>query len=388
MPLLERESAMASLVQYARQAQAGEGRLVLVSGEAGIGKSSVVERLAARLEVELPGTRWAWGLCDGLFTPRPLSPLFDIADELGGELLALCRARAPRDELFAAVLRQVSEPGRLKVLVVEDLHWADEATVDLVRFLGRRLRGAPVLLIVTFRDDGLAPDDPLRIALGELGTQPSTHRIGLAPLSAEAVGVLAGASGLAPAALHRLTGGNPYFVTEVVRAGVAAVPASVRDAILARLARLSDDARAVLEVAALVGARFDPALLAAVSSSGPLDELVTSGLLVGDGRELRFRHELARLAVEQAIPAHRAPGIHARILAGLRAPAATTTPPPRWHTTPRAPPMPPRYWSMPCARRGGRPSWPRTGRRPRSTSGPCGSPAGSVSRSRLSCTTS
>src|SRR5438552_16742105 len=143
MPLLEREFAMASLVDYARQAYAGEGRLVLVSGEAGIGKSSVVERLVDRLAVELPGTVWAWGMCDGLFTPRPLGPLFDIADELGGELLTLCRARAPRDELFAALLRQVGESGRLKVVVVEDLHWADEATIDLVRFLGRRLRGAP-----------------------------------------------------------------------------------------------------------------------------------------------------------------------------------------------------------------------------------------------------
>jgi DNA-binding CsgD family transcriptional regulator/tetratricopeptide (TPR) repeat protein len=310
---------MASLVQYAREAYAGEGRLVFVSGEAGIGKSSVVERLVARLEVELPGTRWAWGLCDGLFTPRPLSPLFDMADVLGGELLALCRARAPRDELFAALLRQVSEPGRLKVLVVEDLHWADEATIDLLRFLGRRLRSAPVLLIVTYRDEGLGPGDPLRIAVGELGMQQSTRRIGLEPLSASAVGLVAGDSGLDPAVLYRLTGGNPYFVAEVVRAGVAAVPGSARDAVLARLAALSDSARAALEVAALIGARFDAGLLAAVTSPGPLDELVTSGLLVADGRELRFRHELARLAVEQAIPAHRTAGIHARILAGLRA---------------------------------------------------------------------
>ncbi len=320
MPLLERESAMASLVQYARQAYTGEGRLVLVSGEAGIGKSSVVERLAGRLEVELPGTRWAWGMCDGLFTPRPLGPLFDIADELGGELLALCRARAPRDELFGALLRQVSEPGRLKVVVVEDLHWADEATVDLVRFLGRRLRSAPVLLIVTYRDDGLAPGDPLRIAVGELGTQQSTRRIRLVPLSAQAVGVLAEGSGLEPAALYRLTGGNPYFVAEVVRSGAAAVPGSARDAVLARVAALSDAARAVLDVAALVGARLDPGLLASVTGGPPeaVDELVTSGLLVGDGTALRFRHELARLAVEQAIPAHRIGGIHARILDGLR----------------------------------------------------------------------
>src|SRR4051812_6991952 len=160
MPLLERESAMASLMGFAREAAGGDGRLVLVSGEAGIGKSSLVESFAGRLEAALPGARAVWGLCDGLFTPRPLGPLFDVADQLGGELLRLCQAGASRDELFGALLRQVAEARRLQVVVVEDLHWADEATIDLVRFLGRRLRGAAVLLVVTYRDDGLAPDDP------------------------------------------------------------------------------------------------------------------------------------------------------------------------------------------------------------------------------------
>ncbi|MEN3308791.1 MAG: hypothetical protein V7603_4993 [Micromonosporaceae bacterium] len=321
MPLLERESAMASLVEYAREAYAGEGRLVLVSGEAGIGKSSVVEEVAARLAMELPAARWAWGMCDGLFTPRPLGPLFDVADELGGELLRLCRAQAPRDELFTALLRQASVPGRLNVIVVEDLHWADDATIDLVRFLGRRLRSLAVLFIVTYRDDGLAPEDPLRIALGDLSMQRWTRRIGLAPLSPRAVGLLAGDTGLEPTALHRLTGGNPFFVTEVVRSGAAAVPESARDAVLARVAVLGGAAREVLDVAALVGARLDPGLLTSVADGPPeaLDELVTSGLLVGDGTGLRFRHELARLAVEQAIAAHQTGGIHARILTGLRA---------------------------------------------------------------------
>ena len=139
-------------------------------------------------------------------------------------------------------------------MVVEDVHWADEATVDLLRFLGRRLRAAPVLLIATYRDDGLAADDPLRIALGDLATQRSTRRVELAPLSADAVRVLAGGSGLEAAALYRLTGGNPFYVTEVVQAGLGVVPSSARDAVLARAARLSGGSREVLDVAALIGA--------------------------------------------------------------------------------------------------------------------------------------
>ena len=136
----------------------------------------------------------------------------------------MCRAGAAREELFGALLRQVSEPGALDVLVVEDVHWADEATIDLLRFLGRRLRDAPVLLIATYRDDGLAAGDPLRVALGELATQRSTRRVELAPLSADAVRILAGGSGLDPAELYRLTGGNPFYVTEVVQAGLGEVP--------------------------------------------------------------------------------------------------------------------------------------------------------------------
>ena len=93
----------------------------------------------------------------GCSRPGRSGPLFDIAAKLGGELLDLCRADAPREDLFDALLRQVSEPDALHVVVVEDIHWADEATIDLLRFLGRRIRDATVLLIVTYRDDGLAP---------------------------------------------------------------------------------------------------------------------------------------------------------------------------------------------------------------------------------------
>ena len=160
---MEREAQLASLADYAGEARGGNGQLVLVASEAGVGKSALVEQL----QHDLPEAAWFWGACDGLFTPRPLGPLFDVAAKLGGDWRS-CAGPGRRDELFGALLRQVSEPGVLRVLVVEDVHWADEATIDLLRFLGRRLRDAPVLLITTYRDDGLRADDPLRIALGDL----------------------------------------------------------------------------------------------------------------------------------------------------------------------------------------------------------------------------
>jgi DNA-binding CsgD family transcriptional regulator/tetratricopeptide (TPR) repeat protein len=315
--LLEREACLVSLAGYADEARRGEGRLVLVAGEAGVGKSALVEQL----HHDLPDARWSWGACDGLFTPRPLGPLLDLADQLGGELEELSRAGAAREDLFRALLHQVSEPGTLNVLVVEDVHWADEATVDLLRFLGRRLRDTPVLLIVTYRDDGPAADDLLRVALGDLATQRSTRRLELAPLSADAVRILAGGSGLDAAVLYGLTGGNPFYVTEVVQAGLGVVPPSARDAVLARAVRLGARPREVLEVAALIGVRVEPDLLMSVTGCPPraMDEVLAFGLLAEDGGWLRFRHEIARLAVEQAVPAYRRADIHARILAALGA---------------------------------------------------------------------
>jgi DNA-binding CsgD family transcriptional regulator/tetratricopeptide (TPR) repeat protein len=317
VPFLEREAQLAALGEYAAEARQGNGRLVLIAGEAGVGKSALVEHV----QRGLPEATWCWGACDGLFTPRPLGPLFDIASKLGGELMELCTADAPREELFSALLRQVSAADELLVLVVEDIHWADEATIDLLRFLGRRIREAPVLLLATYRDEGLTATDPLRFALGDLATQRPVRRISLPPLSADAVAVLAGGSGLDPAALYRLTGGNPFYVSQAVAAGMNEVPASARDAVLARAARLGSDSRAVLEAAALTGTRVELALLELVTGCPPsaIDELLASGLIAGDGMTLQFRHEIARLAVEGAVAAHRRTAIHARALASLQA---------------------------------------------------------------------
>jgi DNA-binding CsgD family transcriptional regulator/tetratricopeptide (TPR) repeat protein len=161
--------------------------------------------------------------------------------------------------------------------------------------------------------------DSLWAALGEIARQRSTRRVDLAPLSADAVRVLAGGTGLDAAELYRLTSGNPFYVTEVVAAGLGVVPASARDAVLARAARLGGGSREVLDTAALLGARVELDLLESITACPPaaVDEVLASGLLAEDGGWLRFRHEIARLAVAQAVPARRRAAVHARILAGL-----------------------------------------------------------------------
>lgn len=317
MRLLERESHLSSLTEYAEEARTGHGRMVLLAGEAGVGKSSLLEQF----ERELVDARWGWGACDGLFTPRPLAPLLDIGGQLDGQLGELCRAAAPREQLFAALLRQLSTSETLTVLAIEDVHWADDASLDLLRFVGRRIRDVPALVVVTYRDDGLAGDDPLRVALGELSTQRATRRLSLPPLSAEAVADLADGTGVEADSLFGLTGGNPFFVTEVLQTPGGDLPTSVRDAVLSRVVGVSGDARRVLDVAALIGSRVHPEFLSSVTGASPamIDELVACGVMAGDGDRLRFRHEIARMAVQLAIAPHRTALAHRGILATLLA---------------------------------------------------------------------
>lgn len=311
--LLERESQLAALREYAADAARGVGRLVLVEGEAGIGKSTLLERL----EEVVPDATWAWGACEGLSTPRPLAPLHDLADQLGGELQKLCRDQASRDHLFDALVDRLrEEPDRL-VIVFEDVHWADDATLDLLRLLARRVQRLPVLVLVTFREEHPAPR--LREALGELVRQRTVRRVTLPTLSLAAVQQLAGDREVDAAEVHRLTGGNPYFVAELLATGREGLARTAHDAVLSRVGTLSRDARTAIEAAALLGNRIDADLVAEVSDVGrtSFDELVEAGLVLVSGRSLRFRHEIARLAIADALPPFRAAGIHARALDAL-----------------------------------------------------------------------
>ena len=316
MVLLERGTFLSSLEGWLAEARDGHGCLVWVGGEAGIGKTSLVRAFCDR---HGPDARVLWGTCDALRTPRPLGPLLDIAREAGGELAGLAAAEPTRQRLFGAFLDLLETGGRPVVAVVEDAHWADEATLDLLVFAGRRVAGTPAMVVVTYRDDELGPGHPLRTVIGDLATARRVHRLELPALSREAVVTLARPQGIDGDRLYQATGGNPFFVTEVLGASSPELPPTVRDAVLARAARLSPVARGALDAASVVPDRVEPALLEAVAGAGAaaVDECVAAGMLRDDGRSLRFRHELARLAVEQAVPAGRRVELHRQLLAHL-----------------------------------------------------------------------
>ncbi len=311
MLLLERAEPLDQLQRLLAQASVGPGRVAFVGGEAGIGKTSLLRHFARGAATPL-----LWGACDPLFTPRPLQPLHDIAADLSAAVPAALARDADRLEVFAAVLDALGREPR--VVVFEDLHWADEATLDLLSYLGRRIERTHALLLATYRDDEIAPAHPLRRVLGAL---PGAARVSLTSLSLAAVRQLAGARAIDAAAVHRHTGGNPFFVTEVLAVGGAGVPPTVRDAVLARTARLSPTALALLGAAAVVGPRIEPSLLDAVvaADATAIDECLGAGVLRTVGESLEFRHELARQALLESLSAPRRQALHRRALQVLRA---------------------------------------------------------------------
>src|SRR5690242_247245 len=260
MDLLEREEYIHGLSHALQEAKNGSGRTVLISGEAGIGKTALVREFA---ESNRQTSRVLWGACEALFTPRPLGPLYDIAQQVRGNLAELLNAQASRSTIFSALLEELRRSTPLAVTIIEDVHWADEATLDAIKFLGRRIHQLPSLLIVTYRNDELGSDHPLRLVLGDLSGS-SVIRIQLPPLSEAAVATMAAHAQRPVAGLFETTGGNPFFVTEVLAGQDTGIPATVRDAVLARAARLSPGAREILELASIIPGQTEHWLLDAV----------------------------------------------------------------------------------------------------------------------------
>ncbi len=309
MRLLEREAALADLTAALDEARAGAGAVAMVSGEAGVGKTTLLRAFAG----EADAARTLIGGCDDLAVPRALGPFLEIADQVPRLLRRLEEepVGAPR-----AVLDELRRDGPT-LCVVEDAHWADEATLDVITHVARRVEDLPALLVISFRDDEVAPDHPLRRALAA-APAARTRRIPLAPLSPAAVGVLAG-PGVDAASLHAVTGGNPFFVTEALSAGDGPTPPSVRDAVLSRLARLGPDGREAAELVSVVPAQTEQWLVDEClgSADAALADCEERGLLVIDGSFARYRHELARRAVEETLSGARRAALHRAVLAAL-----------------------------------------------------------------------
>ena len=320
MALLERDVQLARLEGLLAEAAAGRGRVVALTGEAGAGKTSLAEAFIGRAA---DGTRICRSACEDLSIPDPLGPLYDLARAARWTLPRADGERPGRWlPLFSDALEVFDAGGQPNLLVIEDLHWADDATLDFVRYLGRRIRNSHILLLLTARDEGADAQARVRRALADIPAD-NLARIEVPLLTEAAVLVLAQAAGQDGSPIYRATAGNAFYVTELLRAGSAeGPPPGVRDAVLARAERLSAGARSALQAVSVFPRRAEAAILEALcgpAGAGHLAECVAAGMLEQAGDGCAFRHEIARRAVEAALPAPLRLDLNARALAALRA---------------------------------------------------------------------
>jgi DNA-binding CsgD family transcriptional regulator/tetratricopeptide (TPR) repeat protein len=321
--LLERDEELELLGAALDRARSGTGGSVFIAGEAGAGKTALVRAFRTHVGKR---ARVLIGACDPLSTPRPLGPFRDLESPIGIVRTGTSIGASPAD-VFDALRTVLSEQPTM--LVLEDLQWADEASLDVLRLLARRVETLPTLLVVTFRDDEIRRDHPMRTLLGDLATVRALTRIDLSLLTREAVVALAAGHDVDPDTLHTRTDGNPFFVTEVLAGEHREIPPTVRDSVLARVASLPTDAVELLELVSIVTPRAETWMVDEVHGdhAAALEACLGSGLVAVDDRGVRFRHELARLAVEGELLPQRRVGLHRDVLSAFQTNASASTDP-------------------------------------------------------------
>jgi DNA-binding CsgD family transcriptional regulator/tetratricopeptide (TPR) repeat protein len=310
--LFERNEHVQALQAAVAAATTRHSTAVLLTGEAGIGKTSVVREFLRRVG---RGVKVMVGGCDDMFAPPSLGPIRDAARGTGGPL-ERALAKGDTDQIFDALCVELDGP-QPTVLVIEDVHWADDATLDLLHYLARRLYRLRVVLLLTFRDDAVDAQHPLRPVLGALADS-RVYRLALEPLSVESVRSLAEGSSWDANELHELTNGNPFYLSEVLASAKESgdVPTTVVDAVLARLRSLDLSTLQIVErLSVLPGAvSLDVVQQVVGDRTIELSNAERARLIELDGRGLRFRHEIARRAIEQAMPPIRRSALHAELV--------------------------------------------------------------------------
>jgi DNA-binding CsgD family transcriptional regulator/tetratricopeptide (TPR) repeat protein len=309
LQLQERATQMHALRAALDEARGGNGRLAAILGEAGIGKTSLLRAFLSGLGPDVLILR---GACEDLSIAEPLGPLRDLAREAGWRLDEVLSGSGGRIAAFSQIVEAIGASPVPVVIVVEDLHWADDATVDFLKFLARRLDSRRVLLIVTARDEDARGKANIRQMTSGVASDRLV-RLVLRPLSLAAIQTLAAGSGLDPQAILTVTGGNAFYVAEVTKSGLGGIPLSVEDAVLARLDGVSSRARHLAETASVFPRRAETDLMRQLlpeDFDAAMEDCLAAGLLEAQEDHLSFRHEIARLAVEGALTAPKRKTLH------------------------------------------------------------------------------
>jgi DNA-binding CsgD family transcriptional regulator/tetratricopeptide (TPR) repeat protein/GTPase SAR1 family protein len=307
--LTERDHELGELRVRADDARNGRGRMVLLCGESGAGKTSLVE---AFVEQWVRDERVLWGVCDPLPTPRPLGPIHDLAHRLAPATRAVLEQGDQPYEFFAAISDDLRTAP--SVFVLDDLHWADQGTIDLLRFVLRRVSQTRSLVIGMLRDDEVGATHPMRALLGDIARSARADSLAMPALSVQAVQGLVGARRVDPVWLHRVTAGNAFFVCEMLDHHGDDLPTTVRDAVLARTSELDPAAWDLLNLLTCSPGAIPDHLLADLGVTLPASRaLVDAGLIRRSSRGVAFRHDLCRLAIRSVIPPGAEPRLHQRL---------------------------------------------------------------------------
>jgi len=316
MELIERAGFLSQL-QSKFDAIDGEGHCILVSGEAGIGKTSLVRAFCRAQKGEYNVYQ---GTCDALFTPRPLAPLYDIVWQLDGEIWTNSENLADRAGLFSRVLHELTRQRRRTLIVFEDIHWADEATLDFIKFLARRIIHTHCLFILTYRDDEVHGYHQLRNVLGQLPPDSFT-RMQLTPLSREAVEKMAKEKGYSGEDVYSISGGNPFYVNEILASYSLGVPDNIKDAILSVYNRMGERTKQVWQILSVLPTgcevryleKLEPAYIAAI------EPCMNARILLLQNGLIRFKHELYRRTIEVSLSPLLRVALNKRVLSVLLA---------------------------------------------------------------------
>jgi DNA-binding CsgD family transcriptional regulator len=299
MNLVERDSYLSLLQTKLSEVADGEGHCVFVCGESGIGKTSL---LKAFKKVNNKEYQFYEGVCDAMFTPRPLAPLYDIAWQIRHDLIHDATDMQDRAGLFTRFFQELKTQEDTSVIIFEDIHWADEATLDFIKFIARRISQISCLFVLTYRDNEIHDNNALISVMGQLS--PDSHtRIKLAPLSHKAVKSLAEEKGYNGDEVFRVSGGNPFFVNEILASYSEGVPATIRDGIVSAYNRTGEHTRHVWDLLSVVPGKFetkyletfDPHYLQAIENCTKLQ------ILIQENGQIFFKHELFRRTIENAL---------------------------------------------------------------------------------------
>ena len=299
MELIERDSFLSELKSAYDSVSKGEGRCVFISGEAGIGKTSLVRQFVHMVEDDAVVYQ---GSCDALFTPRPMAPLYDVAMQMDAANATDRKGRGDRAEFFSSIFRELDEERRTVVLIFEDIHWADEATLDFIRFFCRRISQLKCLFLLTYRDDEIHARHPLQIVMGQL-PRDTFSRMKLTPLSKQAIEIMASQRGFSGDEVYTITGGNPFYVTEILASYSLGIPDNIRDSILSVFQRLSERTRNLWQALSILPTGLEIKYLEKFDSDAEdaLQSCLAHKILIPEDGVLKFKHELYRRTIENSM---------------------------------------------------------------------------------------